>query len=95
MWTTPDSEDIYQKVKLPARSKQITLFVDEETESRITTQSTGNDGQNNVLLARLHLDRLGLYGQIFRFLGLLSTLYVINVGPFSEASSILVDNAGC
>ena len=88
MWTTPDSEDVYQKVKLPARDKQITLFVDEETGSKLTTQSTGSDGQNNVLLLRLHLDRLGLYGQIFRFLGLLSTLYVMNVGPFSEASSL-------
>ena len=87
MWTIPDSEDIYQEVKLTSRSKQVTLFVDEETESKLTTQSTGSGGQSNILLARLHLDRLGTYGQIFRFLGLLSTLYVMNAGPFSETSS--------
>ncbi|KAF6226435.1 hypothetical protein HO133_009301 [Letharia lupina] len=82
-----ESEDNYQKVKLPARSKQVTLFVDEETQSKLTTRSTGRDGQSNVLLAQLYLDRLGPYGQIFRFLGLLSTLYVMNAGPLSETSS--------
>ena len=74
-------------MRFPARSKQIDLFVDEETESKLTIESTGSEDQSKVLLARLHLDRLGAYGQIFRFLGLLSTLYVINAGPLSEASS--------
>lgn len=76
----PEPEDIYQKVELPTRSKHVTLFVDGETESQLTTKSMGDDGQSNVLLAHLYLDRLGPYGQIFRFLGLLSTLYVMNTG---------------
>lgn len=82
-----ESEENYQKVKLPARSKQVSLFVDGETESQLTTRSTGRDGQSNVLLAQLYLDRLGPYGQIFRFLGMLSTLYVMNAGPLNEISS--------
>lgn len=87
MNTIPEPEDNYQKVKLPARRKSVALFVDEETESKLTTRSTGSDGQSNILLAQLHLDRLGTYGQIFRFFGMLSTLYVMNAGPFSETSS--------
>ena len=83
----PESEDNYQKVKLPARRRQVTLFVDEETETKLTTRSTRSDGQSNILLAQLYLDRLGPYGQIFRFLGMLSTLYVKNAGPISETSS--------
>ena len=63
------------------------LYVDEETRSELTTQSTGQDGQSNVLLAQLHLDRLPTYGQVFRFFGLLSTLYVMSKGPLSETSS--------
>ena len=89
-----ESEDNYQKVKLPARSKQVTLFVDEETESKLTIQSTGRDGQSNILLAQLYLDRLGPSGQIFRFLGMLSTLYVKNAGPTSETSSQTIGAQG-
>lgn len=87
----PESEGNYQIVTLPARSKKVTLFVDEETGSKLTTRSTGSDGQSNVLLAQLHLDRLGLYGQIFRFFGMLSTLYVMNAGSLSETSSQTID----
>ena len=82
-----ESGDIYQEVKLPARKSLVTLFVDEETESKLTTQRTGKDGQSNILLAQLHLDRLPPYGQVFRFFGLLSTLYVMGKGPLSETSS--------
>ena len=74
-------------MKLPARSKSVSLFVDGETESQLTTRSMGRDGQSNVLLAQLHLDRLGPYGQMFRFFGMLSTLYVRNAGPLRETSS--------
>ena len=63
------------------------LYVDEETGSKLTTQRTRTDGQSNVLLAQLHLDRLPTYGQVFRFFGLLSTLYVMSKGQLSETSS--------
>jgi len=52
-----------------------------------TTQSSGKDGMSNVVLTRLHLDRLGPYGQILRRIGLLSTCYVMNARPMSDASS--------
>ena len=73
-------ESFNQEMKFPARSKLVTLFVDGKEESQLTTQSAGEDGQSNVMLAQLYLDRLGLSGQIFRFLGMLSTLYVVNAG---------------
>lgn len=71
-------ESFYQKMKLPARSKQVTLFIDGKEESQLTTKSAGEDGQSNVMLAQLYLDRLGPSAQIFRFFGMLSTLYVVN-----------------
>lgn len=80
----------YQTVDLPTRSKQVTLFVDEETGSKLSTRSMGPDGKSNVLVAQLYLDRLGIYGQIFRFLGLLSTLYVRIEGNSSETSNVEV-----
>ena len=67
-------------MKFPARSKQVTLFIDGKEKSQLTTKSEGDDGQSNVMLAQLYLDRLGPFGQIFRFLGMLSTLYVVNAG---------------
>ena len=73
-------ESFYQKMKFPARSKQVTLFIDGKKESQLTTKSAGDDGQSNVMLAQLYLDRLGPSGQIFRLLGMLSTLYVVNAG---------------
>lgn len=87
-------------MKIPGRSNQVTLFVDEKTESKLTTQSMEPDGPPNVLVARLYLDRLGLYGQIFRFLGILSTLYVTKAGSINDTSSQTiglqsVEEAGC
>ena len=76
-----------QKVDLPKR-KQVTIFVDPETESKPTTASKGKSGRSNVVLATLYLDRLGVYHQVLRFLGMLSTLYVMNAAPWSETSSV-------
>ena len=83
-----ESENVYQKVPLPARKKQVTLFVDKETGSKLTTQSTGKEGQSNLLRAQLQLNHLDTWGQVYRFFGLLSTLYVINAGSLSETSSL-------
>ena len=76
-----------QKVDLP-KCKQVTIYVDPETESEPTTASKGESGRSNVVLATLYLDRLGAYGQVLRVLGLLSILYVMNAAPRSETSSI-------
>ena len=76
-----------QKVDLP-KCRQITIYVDPETESIPTTASRGESGRSNVILATLYLDHLGAYGQVLRFLGLLSTLYVMNAAPWSDPSSV-------
>ncbi|KAL9135289.1 MAG: hypothetical protein Q9175_003525 [Cornicularia normoerica] len=69
--------DHSQKVDLPPKRNQVTIFVDAETESTPTIASKGADGQSNAVLVTLYLDRLGAYHRVLRFLGLLSTLYVI------------------
>ena len=79
-------------MQLPPKRKHVTIFVDPETESKPTTKSTGPNGQSNVVLAKLYLDRLGAYHQVLRFLGLLSTLYVMNAARWSETSSQVVDS---
>ena len=76
-----------QKVDLPKRN-QVTIYVDTETESKPTTASKGESGRSNVVLTTLYLDRLGAYSQVLRFLGLLSTLYVMNATQRSETSSV-------
>ena len=70
--------DQCQKVDLPPKCKQVTIFVDPKTESKPTIESKADDGQSNVVLATLYLNRLGVFHQVLRSLGLLSTLYVIN-----------------
>lgn len=79
----------YQIVKLPPKRTQVTIFVDPETESKPTTENTAPDGQSNIFLIQLYLDRLGAFHQVLRFLGLLSTLYVMNATPWSETSSAI------
>ena len=71
-------KDQCQIVDLPPNRKQVTIFVDPETESKPTIDSRAADGQSNVVLATLYLNRLGAFHQVLRFLGLMSTLYVIN-----------------
>lgn len=77
---------------LPPNCNQVTLFVDSETESKATTECKGKDGRGNEVLATLYLDRLGVFPRFLRFLGLLSTLYVMNVAPWSETSSQIIGN---
>lgn len=84
----PSEPDEYQKLKLPPRQNSVTIFVDPETKSKPTTQTTSPDGDGNVILAKLYLDRLGNWAQVLRFLGQLSTLYVKNMPPLSESSSM-------
>lgn len=75
----PDRNKVdYAKIPLPRRERELTIFVDPETESKVTTEEmTG--GHSNILLAKLYLDRLGIWHQILRCLGQLSTVYVSNI----------------
>ncbi|KAF2866967.1 hypothetical protein BDV95DRAFT_469719, partial [Massariosphaeria phaeospora] len=69
------------ELKLPRRKKEVSLFVDQETETNLKTE--GADRQkNDVFLARLSLDHLSLMDRTFFILGLLSTLYVS--APWSD-----------
>jgi len=68
----------YTEIRLPRRERELTIFVDQETESKVTTEQT-TGGQSNVMLAKLYLDRLGIWNQILRCSGKLSTLYVSNI----------------
>ncbi|MCJ1473729.1 hypothetical protein MMC13_002380 [Lambiella insularis] len=68
----------YKKVHLPPGQDQVTIFVDPRTESEPTTEQS-TDGHGNVMLTKLYLHRLGIWNQILRHLGGLSTLYVKNI----------------
>lgn len=76
----------YSKIKISSRRKQVTIFVDSETESKPTTESA-TDGQGNVVLTKIYLDHLSKYHRFLRFLGLLTTLYVLNPASWGESSS--------
>lgn len=76
----------YQEIKIPASNWLVTIYVDAETESKPTTKAV-EDGRSNIVLTQLHLNRVGFWGQILRRVGLLSTCYVMNAPPLSEASS--------
>jgi hypothetical protein len=52
-----------------------------------TTEQATQDGHSNVMLATIYLDRLGIYYQILRCLGHLSTLYISNIEPWNETES--------
>jgi len=71
------TDDSYQKLKLPKGKKTVSLFVDQETETKLKTDEDKQDS-NYVFLAKLSLDRLGLINRALSILGVLSlkTLYV-------------------
>jgi len=76
----------YCTLKIPSRRKRVTIFVDPETEA-IPTTEIATDGLYNVVLAKLYLDELGRYHRFLRFLGLLTTLYVLHPASWAESSS--------
>ena len=75
-------------LKLPPGKKNVNLFVDKDTESMLTTESTGSEGQSNFFRAQLDLGELDGFGRMYRSLRLLKTLYVINVERSSEDASV-------
>lgn len=70
------SLDEYQRVKLPSRLSQVTIFLDSQTETTPTTKEITPDGDSNVKLAKIYLNKLGFSNSVLRCLGQLSTLYV-------------------
>lgn len=77
----------YQRVKLPSGLSQVTIFLDSQTVTTPTTKEIAEDGDSNVKLAKIYLNKLGFSNSVLRFLGQLSTLYVKNLKPWSETSS--------
>ena len=61
---------------LPSGYDRVTIFVDAETESKPSIKNIGEDGQINVMLATIYLNRLGTMNRVLRRMGFLSTLYV-------------------
>ena len=76
-----------QILDLPPKQDRITIFVDAETKSRVTTATTGAGGRCNFELVTLHLDKLDRHDRRLRSRGQLSKLYVLNEEPRSEVSS--------
>lgn len=77
----------YESVKLPSGLSQVTIFLDSETVTTPTTKETTPDGDSNVRLAKIYLNKLGFSNSVRRFLGQLSTLYVKKIKPWSESPS--------
>ncbi|MCJ1424449.1 hypothetical protein MMC29_002337 [Sticta canariensis] len=75
----------YHEVKLPSRLSQVTVFLNSKTVTTTTKEIT-TDGDSNVKLAKIYLNKLGFSNSVLRFLGQLSTLYV-KIKPWSETSS--------
>ena len=77
----------YQRVKLPAGTSQVTIFLDSQTVTTPTTKETTPNGDSNVKLAKIYLNKLGFSNSVLRFLGQIQTLYVKKIKPWSETSS--------
>jgi DNA-dependent RNA polymerase auxiliary subunit epsilon len=71
-------------LELPRRRKSVSLYVEQDDETKVKTQKTRKG--NDIFLARLTLDHLSLVNRAHIFLGLVSTLYVAS-GPHSSRSS--------
>jgi len=82
-------EGHYQKLSLPPDTKQISLFYDPETNSDIKTECETDDGegQSYVLLAKLHLNRFGLWNRFLLAAGQISTLYISQPGAVDALAS--------
>ena len=79
-------------ITLPPRQSVVTIFVDPETESNPTISNMDAEGYSNLLLVKLHLDRLGTINRILWFFGFIKTIYVMNAPlEWSESSSQQID----
>jgi len=79
------NSEFFQKIPIPPGQKQVTVFVDPDTE-KVTTNNETN-GQSNVMLAKLYLDKLSPMNKVLRTFRQLSTLYITNLRPVSDESS--------
>ncbi|KAH9862483.1 hypothetical protein IAQ61_009900 [Plenodomus lingam] len=72
----------YQLLKLPKRRKHVSLFVEENDDTKLkvgeSEDEKGNGNADERLFATLSLDRLSLVNLVLFTWGRLSTLYVRN-----------------
>ena len=91
---TVSEREASNELLLPRRQSIITVFVDPETESKPTTESTDQEGFSNLLLTKLRLDRLGTMNRMLRFFGFITSVYVTNVEPqWSESPTPRIECA--
>ena len=74
-----------QECFLPPQKKEIALFVDAKTLTKVTT-SSDYSGESVVLLTKIYLDRLGPMASLVRSFGGLQSIYVRNVDSLGDTS---------
>ncbi|MCJ1270843.1 hypothetical protein MMC22_010740 [Lobaria immixta] len=76
----------YERLHVPSRTNEVTIFLDSETETKPTIEAADQKGHGNVMVATIRLNKLGFSNSALRFLGQLSTLYVKNLTAFGETT---------
>lgn len=79
----PDSRTDSTIVELPGRSKEVALFVDANTQQYVSNDPDHNK-ESNLLVAKIHLDRLG--ARAWQISGL-RQVYVQNVSSLLTGSA--------
>ncbi|CAI6335462.1 unnamed protein product [Periconia digitata] len=75
--STVDEDHAYQKFEIPRGRRELSLFVDSETETRLKTDAEEQIG-NYLFYAKLRFDKLGPVNHLLEIFGVLSlrNLYV-------------------
>ncbi len=81
---SPQSDlDHCHKMDIPPNRNYVPVFIDREA-SKLSTASRSAGGRINKELTDLYLDELGVFHRGLRSLGLLSTLYVLDIARWNE-----------
>jgi hypothetical protein len=74
-YSPPGENNGYTELKLSKGKKEVSLFVDQQMETNFKTEEDRHES-DDVFLATLSLDHLGLVNRALFVLGFLSILYV-------------------
>lgn len=74
----------YKALDLPKRRKSVSLYVEQDDETKLKTDETRKESDR--FLARLTLDHMSLANKARFLLGLISTLYVAVESQSSRSS---------
>ena len=64
----------YHDLELPTGKKNVTIFVDSETQSQPSMSNRGPNGEGNVILTNIDLGEIGALHRIFYLSGKLSRI---------------------